>query len=86
MSNLALATLNSGLFKECLVWCNKHIEESVEINKKVLYRKVCGYKGLKEWVEARKNIDEALRIWENDESVKVDFGGLRDEIEKLRLA
>lgn len=51
-----------------------------------MYRKVCGYKGLKEWVQARKNIDEALRIWANDESVKADFGGLRDEIEKLRFA
>lgn len=51
-----------------------------------MYRRVCGYKGLKEWEEARKNIDEALKIWADDESVKVDFGGLRDEIEKLRLA
>lgn len=81
-SNLALATLSVGKFQECLDWCAKHTRESLEPNKKVIYRQASAEKELREWEKAKKTIEVAIEYWKGDEAVLKDFTGLRAGIER----
>lgn len=65
-SNLALATLNLSQYENCLKWCNSHLEETLDSNLKIIYRKASAFKGLRNWSEAKKNIDFGIRQSEKD--------------------
>ena len=82
ISNLALATLNMGRFSECVQWCCRHIKESLDPNKKVIYRQAKAEIGMKEWQAARKTISKALEWWKGDKDTEADFKALLDCIEK----
>ena len=75
MSNLALVSLNLSDFSETAKWCSKHLEESEEPNKKVVFRRASAYKGLHEWDLAKRECQKAMEEW-TDEETKKDFLGL----------
>lgn len=49
ISNLALACLNLSQFREATSWCDQHLEETLEPNLKIIYRKASANKGAKNW-------------------------------------
>lgn len=82
VSNLALATLNGGEFSSCIGWCNKHLEETLDPNLKIVYRKANANKAQKCWEEAKKDIEFGIRNCGNDSESLMSFKQLITLLEK----
>jgi tetratricopeptide (TPR) repeat protein len=82
VSNLALATLNVGDFSAALGWCNTHLEETIDPNAKIVYRKASANKGLKNWEAAKKDILFGIKQSAHDDETIKNFNGLLAQLEK----
>ena len=49
VSNLALAALNINEYKLALTWCDMHLEQTIDPNIKIIYRRASANKGLRNW-------------------------------------
>jgi hypothetical protein len=82
VSNLALATLNQGDFKSAIEWCDLHLQETVEPNVKVVFRRASAHKGLKNWVDARADIAFGIENSKGDDESISNFNKLHAQMEK----
>jgi len=49
ISNLAQANLNLSDFRQAIQWCSEHLQETLEPNLKIIYRRASANKGLRLW-------------------------------------